>query len=761
MGNHEYTQIDSKNQPKNVDPRRVIKECREFCQSHDIIFLHNELLLYNDGYSMILDTQSILNSSYIQLSETCSQFDAILFGGTGFEKGDPYYGLTKDVHITNEIMAVHSQDVEIFQNVYQRLLDVFKNDDRIIVMTHYPPSAWLDGSVCPNWVYFHGHTHQDNFIFNDSTKIFGDNQWGHDGTRDGLKHYCKGFRTDIFAHCEDGIYEISREKYLSFYRHLGQYCEMNRKVQIIMLKREGFYLFLYEDDRKRLKILEGGRAHPLEKETIAHVYDNMVYMAQKMLGGTSNIRKQMTSVSEYIRSFGGTGTIHGCIVDIDFFNHVYVNPYDGTITPYYASDMANKIVYPELRSLLLNRVPSLVGAFDDSASKQKGLIKINSGIRAEPNGTPYKDTDIYAISNKMRNAQYLVDCNIVRYWIPDEVTEANRSDTPIEIRNYDTLVEGWPKPRLPFVLSSESYNFRSKLKTDIIYNIQKGELSQDDLRNIIKERCSMMREYDTSRIDSVVNSLCCELLDVMKLNRIALTEGSHKPVIAESSEEQTGIPIWKQIYDALQYIQLDFSEKILDYLLTESGASLASHLNFKSSGKHSNDLKKIYRIFFLGNKGGTFIKYRDGGFSFYRPGRDDVNLLIEDYLEGRLTADLPIFEKIVCPARYYPDIYRHYGFNLISAFKNMLRIDLVSDVDWISDMLKLLCASILREQYEGPGVIDYIGSYLFSENNEFDRQFEMFAGDSICAELPQTWVLLLEDRYASDYLTEYAKIYHI
>jgi len=88
--------------------RLVIEDCREFCQSHDIIFLHNELLLYDGYHSLILDTQSILNSSDIQLLETCSQFDSIIFGGTGFEKGDPYYGLTKDVRINNVIMTDHS-----------------------------------------------------------------------------------------------------------------------------------------------------------------------------------------------------------------------------------------------------------------------------------------------------------------------------------------------------------------------------------------------------------------------------------------------------------------------------------------------------------------------------------------------------------------------------------------------------------------------------------------------------------------------------
>lgn len=192
MGNHERSYIDQNNPVKNVEISIVEKDCREFCQSHDIIFLHNELLLTSGRYNMILDTQSILNSSDIQLAEACSHFDAIIFGGTGFEKRDPYCGLTKDVQITDKIIADYSQDIDNFKNVYQRLLDVFKNDDRIIVMTHFPPSAWIDGPICSNWVYFHGHTHQDNFVFSETMKIFGDNQWGHEGVRDGLKHYCKG-----------------------------------------------------------------------------------------------------------------------------------------------------------------------------------------------------------------------------------------------------------------------------------------------------------------------------------------------------------------------------------------------------------------------------------------------------------------------------------------------------------------------------------------------------------------------------------------
>ena len=48
-------------------------------------------------------------------------------------------------------------------------------------------------------------------------------------------------------------------------------------------------------------------------------------------------------IAEKIKKIGGSGNIHGCIIDIDFFNHVYINPNDMKITGYRASDMVNKL----------------------------------------------------------------------------------------------------------------------------------------------------------------------------------------------------------------------------------------------------------------------------------------------------------------------------------------------------------------------------------------------------------------------------------
>ena len=57
-------------------------------------------------------------------------------------------------------------------------------------------------------------------------------------------------------------------------------------------------------------------------------------------------------IATFIKHIGGQGRIHGCIIDIDFYNHVFLNPLDGKITAYYATSMVDKKVYRNIASLL-------------------------------------------------------------------------------------------------------------------------------------------------------------------------------------------------------------------------------------------------------------------------------------------------------------------------------------------------------------------------------------------------------------------------
>ena len=50
-------------------------------------------------------------------------------------------------------------------------------------------------------------------------------------------------------------------------------------------------------------------------------------------------------IADIVKRIGGVGTIHGSIIDIDFYNHIYVNLIDLSLIGYLASDIINKIVY--------------------------------------------------------------------------------------------------------------------------------------------------------------------------------------------------------------------------------------------------------------------------------------------------------------------------------------------------------------------------------------------------------------------------------
>ena len=62
------------------------------------------------------------------------------------------------------------------------------------------------------------------------------------------------------------------------------------------------------------------------------------------------------------------------MIDINFVNHVYVNPIDLTIMGYWASDMIQKVVYPNIHSLLEEECPLLYANYQ----------KLIGGKQADP-----------------------------------------------------------------------------------------------------------------------------------------------------------------------------------------------------------------------------------------------------------------------------------------------------------------------------------------------------------------------------------------
>lgn len=146
---------------------------------------------------------------------------------------------------------------------------------------------------------------------------------------------------------------------------------------------------------------------------------------QRVKTALAPYQSALCKLGEEVQKIGGWGKVHGCIVDIDFYNHLYLNPYDGKITPYFALkpyDIESRAEYPDLLSLLQDQIPYLCKKFTDA--QNSGMIPILSKYavgNAESTALAtvpeiVLGTEMYKPSRRMRAIQYLFDGNVIRVW---------------------------------------------------------------------------------------------------------------------------------------------------------------------------------------------------------------------------------------------------------------------------------------------------------------------------------------------------------
>lgn len=137
---------------------------------------------------------------------------------------------------------------------------------------------------------------------------------------------------------------------------------------------------------------------------------------------------------------GGDGTVHGCIVDINDVNHVYINPFDGKVTPYYAKDICSRLVYDDLPTLLKEELPELYTDFKQAYKSGKIPLLSQYAVSKQKDEETEKmihvavpklvlGTEMYDPSRIMRSIQYIFDDNIIRVW-KDEILSADFTPKP-------------------------------------------------------------------------------------------------------------------------------------------------------------------------------------------------------------------------------------------------------------------------------------------------------------------------------------------
>lgn len=389
------------------------------------------------GGLCVLTEEMLLHTSTDDLREFFDECSMIVLGGLGFCGLNPRYnadtGLFRD-RVSRE------EDIELskrFRAVYDRVMSC-ASDKRVVVLTHTQMEDWTTDAPHPNWVYVNGHTHQNGLVkTEDGVTVLYDNQVGYKPKKWHLNQFSLEQYYDPFEAWADGIYRITPQQYMDFNAGRGIQMEYFRQQgDIYALKQKGIYMFMLQYGLG-LYLLRGGQKlnvfHGLE-----YYAANLEKYVEKIQAAFRPYRNALDKIAAEVKRFGGSGYVHGSIVDIDYYNHIYLDPFDGYLMPYFALDVTDRREFRSVRELLesspfpalgsdgtpmLSAYTKLLDAGGVSilapTVKEAALAVVPMEILDERN--------IYAPSRVMKSIQYLLDKGVVRVWNDAVLSMPDRS----------------------------------------------------------------------------------------------------------------------------------------------------------------------------------------------------------------------------------------------------------------------------------------------------------------------------------------------
>lgn len=441
LGNHELRAIRNSDPMKPIPLSEIKRTYQDMANQFGFTLLDNQIVFVTSKnsrhgvpYTYLTTANDLETIDSGILEHTCF----CIFGGTGFSGENKEYNANNGLYGFNRSYQTdQNESQKFFQNYvkFSRFLKDQNADFPVIILSHNPPRDWMPPQTkLDPYIYLYGHTHSN--FYHQPTKyfpetIYADNQVGFDGIYEN-KYFSLDGSVDIFKKYQDGIYEITPEKYLDFYRNLLIHVSGGHVVKfsnIIMVKRGGFYIFLAErPDTKgeKLYLLDGGAYKIAPSVDANYYYDNLPFFTAPLLYTTQEFQNILNSISKAIISIGGDGYVHGCIIDIDRFNHIYIDPLNKQINYYNALDCGSRTFYDSLNSLLKKELPSIYRKYitAKSASNDEGhqqTDKMNQSLALYTPVTTkitgfYCEQDFYRVSKVICKFQHLVDNHIVRVW---------------------------------------------------------------------------------------------------------------------------------------------------------------------------------------------------------------------------------------------------------------------------------------------------------------------------------------------------------
>ena len=429
LGNHELWGLHEEGLPEIVKKYRGV-----LSDTSPRLHLIQNSIFYADTDWKEISEQELSTISVDELKKRTRKSRVTIFGGIGFSGFNDQFNANSGIYRGVLNREEEKNESRKFLELYKKVVKVFQGRN-LVILTHMPMKDWGGPNLTPEpgVIYVSGHDHNNYFYDDGATRIYADNQIGYQGKKLSLKKISLNFGYDWFADYSDGIYEISKEDYETFYRGINETLSFGWPYESLhMVKRDKNYMFFMKAPPKgNLMMLAGGQRKGTNGHSLEYYYENLSNYSQSIkmfLSEYNNFEKQL---SASIKKIGGRGTIHGCIVDIDFFNHLYINPLDGTITPYHATSIVDKDVYENVRSLLKCERPELYKNYKkliESESTDNMLVELGANLPISRRTYYYGDTDIYRYSRIIKGFQFTTGCNVVRLWNDDFVSNASEEN---------------------------------------------------------------------------------------------------------------------------------------------------------------------------------------------------------------------------------------------------------------------------------------------------------------------------------------------
>lgn len=419
LGNHELWDFSN----ESFDD--VVAKYQKVIKDNNMYLLHNNLIFkYDINNIEEISTAELNNLSKEALAFRLMQARIILFGGIGFAGYNERFNANQLIYKTVINRQQEIEESKKFEELYKKVCTKL-SDKRVIIFTHMPLSDWSLNTDChKGFVYLSGHTHKNSFYDDGEIRVYADNQIGYKQSNCRLKFFYLEDDYDIFEFYDDGIYEITPDEYWKFCRGKNIFMQFSRdNYKIFMLKKGGHYCFIAQNVKKKLLMLNGGGMKSLEQKDINYYYERMDKIIAAIKSPLDKFTKYQKQISNGIKAIGGSGTIHGAIVDIDFLNHIYVNPIDYKVTAYYATDIINKTIYSNVATLLQNRCPEIYLNYLKQIDSGSSIVaEINNLQQSALVQKPriYFNTDIYRASREIKKMQKL-NSNILSVWVEPKV----------------------------------------------------------------------------------------------------------------------------------------------------------------------------------------------------------------------------------------------------------------------------------------------------------------------------------------------------